>query len=72
MARLAQAKQGNQIQKGAKPFAKGGVIEGSDAESKKYGKEGSKKEEAFDKASGVKPLLKIVIKPKKCGGKVGK
>ena len=63
MGRNAQALSG-QIQPGAKPFKKGVAVfkqfekSGKDVEVKGKGKEGSKKEEAFDKTQ------------MKCGGKV--
>ena len=55
MGRNAQALSG-QIQKGAQPFKKGGAVKittfeksGKDVEVKGVGKEGSRKEERFDK-----------------------
>lgn len=57
MGSLAKQLQGQSDQ--VKMYKKGGAVEGSkrDVESAKYGKEGSKKEEAADKKM-------------KCGGKV--
>ena len=54
MAGLAKQMQGAQSQPGFKKYAKGGKISnfeksGKDVEVKGKGKEGSKKEEAFDK-----------------------